>query len=337
MRFSIFLTSEQKLLLLLIAVYHTMTYVIQQPRQCHSEVRFHLDSTRRWNDEIGPACFSGTSVEPPKPWTSDHPCVIDRKPGNATKEFPSNPTKSILLIEHSPAAVHKMAYQVMNTLNNLPTDWKIQIIYPQGTRLQLEVWLEEYIQLGQVQLLDVIRPGFQRFPDYNNMLRSTELWERLWGDWVLILHTDSGICPLNSEFQLDDFFCYDSIGAPWAILIDGYPLTTYQGGNGGFVLRRRTSVLDVIRNHPMNETEREKIPEDVWYHSKFLLDNATLPSVEAMKYFSVEVIFGWSYGWHKLWLFSLWGTAGVLCEVLLSGSAGSLGRRVLYQRHSVFA
>jgi len=35
------------------------------------------------------------------------------------------------------------------------------------------------------------------------MMRSTEFWSRLWGDWVLIVHTDSGICALNSEFQLE--------------------------------------------------------------------------------------------------------------------------------------
>jgi len=77
---------------------------------------------------------------------------------------------------------------------------------------------------------------------------------------------------------------------------DGYNLTNYQGGlsfflasstsnaillddnnemrsqgNGGFTLRRRVAVMSIIENYPMNEVEKGDLPEDVWYHSKYLV------------------------------------------------------------------
>eukprot|EP01102_Stenamoeba_stenopodia_P021865 TRINITY_DN8926_c0_g1_i1.p1 TRINITY_DN8926_c0_g1~~TRINITY_DN8926_c0_g1_i1.p1 ORF type:complete len:231 (-),score=34.19 TRINITY_DN8926_c0_g1_i1:62-754(-) len=185
-------------------------------------------------------------------------------------------------------------------LTHLPSDWRVQIMYPEGTRHHLEIWLEEYVQKGQIQFLDPILPTFRREPDYNNLLRSLELWDRLWGDWVLVTHIDGGICPMHSDYQLEDFFCYDSIGAAWA----WFPVVKYQAGNGGFVLRRRSLVLDIIQKYPLTQEEKMHIWEDVWYHAKYLLENATLPSIDAETRFSIEAFFGDSYGWHKFYAFN---------------------------------
>jgi len=104
------LAQEQRWLFLLLVVYHLSTYLVMPPDR-----RDYRETVLEWLKKPPPPnhtdpieiCFSAHK-EPPKPWTEEHPCVVDRKPGIASPDPPTNPMKSIVLIEHSPMATWKV-------------------------------------------------------------------------------------------------------------------------------------------------------------------------------------------------------------------------------------
>eukprot|EP01102_Stenamoeba_stenopodia_P013669 TRINITY_DN446_c0_g2_i1.p1 TRINITY_DN446_c0_g2~~TRINITY_DN446_c0_g2_i1.p1 ORF type:complete len:355 (-),score=49.23 TRINITY_DN446_c0_g2_i1:93-1157(-) len=296
---SVSLSLEQWVLLVLVILYHVAVYTVLPPEAFVETFTLPEVSHRQAIPQPKQPCFA-SERQPPKPWDELHPCVIERKNGSGTQPFPTNPAKSIFLIEHSNANNWKIAYSILNLLTSLKNDWRVQIKGPLGSRRHLEIWLQEYIQSGQVAFLDPLPEGFRKLPDYNILLRSVELWASLWGDWVLVTQTDAGVCPLNSRYQLEDFFCYDSIGAAWP----WNPQPQYQAGNGGFALRRRSMVLELVSQHPLNDFEKQVQWEDTWFHDKLLLVNATLPHVDVQTMFSMEAFVGDSYGFHQAWVFN---------------------------------
>jgi len=39
--------------------------------------------------------------------------------------------------------------------------------------------------------------------DYDLMMKNPALWSALYGDWVLVMNTKSGICPQNHKFTIE--------------------------------------------------------------------------------------------------------------------------------------
>eukprot|EP01102_Stenamoeba_stenopodia_P009734 TRINITY_DN2883_c0_g1_i1.p1 TRINITY_DN2883_c0_g1~~TRINITY_DN2883_c0_g1_i1.p1 ORF type:complete len:219 (-),score=42.23 TRINITY_DN2883_c0_g1_i1:741-1370(-) len=87
-----------------------------------------------------------------------HPCHHPVK-GNKTKPIPDKPTKSVVILDFNPDNVWKIAYQTINLLQKFSADWRIQLVYPEGTKSMLEIWLEEYIRLGRVSFYRALPKG----------------------------------------------------------------------------------------------------------------------------------------------------------------------------------
>ncbi|KAH8601785.1 hypothetical protein B0O99DRAFT_680904 [Bisporella sp. PMI_857] len=146
---------------------------------------------------------------------------------------------------------------------------------------------------------------FSRQQDIAEFMTLPWLWEHLApAEHVLVFQADSIICA-NSALKVDDFLQYDFIGAP----ID--PRSGLgQGFNGGFSLRKRTMMLDIVtrfhwlseRNQAINShSENLSVNfEDQWFYKKMrelpsLPDGspaANLPTIDMAKTFSVETL------WH---------------------------------------
>jgi hypothetical protein len=106
---------------------------------------------------------------------------------------------------------------------------------------------------------------------YSTFLASVEFWNYLSGDKILIYQEDSIIFKNN----INDFLQWDYIGAPWPIHQNDTPNGV---GNGGFSLRTRQVMLDVISQISLSDTQPNEstleymintnsavLPEDVYF------------------------------------------------------------------------
>lgn len=130
---------------------------------------------------------------------------------------------------------------------------------------------------------------------YSKLLASKDFWEYFTEEYILINQWDSIIFNDNIE----DFFGYDFIGAPFAK--PNHPKQFFQG-NGGFSLRKRQRMLDIIetidiKKMPnkmkplkfMQPQDENICPEDVYFNQYLIRDRETkIPSFELCVNFSME-------------------------------------------------
>ena len=113
--------------------------------------------------------------------------------------------------------------------------------------------------------------------EYSRLLMSINFWKLFYGETILIHQEDSYIFHNN----ITEFLKYDYIGAPWPAHQDD---NNYGVGNGGFSLRKKSKMIEVIKNVSVNDirigiytekymrnTNSTTIPEDV-YFSQALID-----------------------------------------------------------------
>ncbi|CAM2697422.1 unnamed protein product [Rotaria socialis] len=172
---------------------------------------------------------------------------------------------------------------VINILQHIPTDWKIQIITPvQNWSYYNSSSLYSLIANGRVCMtsLDFPRVDFTGSEYINLLLTSASLWDQVQGEKILYFQTDSVICS-NSSYKLIDFLQYDFIGAPW-----------HSGGccNGGFSLRSRRKMLQLL-NSDLDRYRLHETNEDVWLSRNLPRVNAHIASTTVAKKFSVESIY----------------------------------------------
>ena len=132
----------------------------------------------------------------------------------------------------------------------------------------------------------------------------------LHGDKILIYQEDSIIFKSN----IDDFLEWDYIGAPWPATQNDAPILV---GNGGFSLRTRKVMLDVIATIPIHKmipnsstanymasTQSTLMPEDVYFTNGVQCYNlGRVAPVEIAKQFSTETQYSpTSLGGHCFWL-----------------------------------
>jgi len=129
---------------------------------------------------------------------------------------------------------------------------------------------------------------------YNLLLTSKSFYDIIPTETFLIFQTDSMIFP-RFKHLIHDFMEYDYVGAPW-----DYTLEKNSVGNGGFSLRKKSKMLEILNLYPYTN-EMSFVYED-WYFSKYALNK---PTFEKAKQFSIESVFSpKSFGCHKPWYFT---------------------------------
>lgn len=116
---------------------------------------------------------------------------------------------------------------------------------------------------------------------------------------IFFFQPDSLICS-HSNSSLDDFLGYDIfdggydwMGAPWDLR--GYPAEPW-GGNGGFSIRRRETMLNITKSF----TWDEKTPEDVWFADRIAETTKRFPTQDiAMTFSFVRCFFFLSEPFHQ--------------------------------------
>ena len=138
---------------------------------------------------------------------------------------------------------------------------------------------------------DNLMPPYQ----YSQFLTTEEFWNMFVGNKILIYQEDSIIFKSN----INDFIEYDYVGAPWR---KNCGLNIYDVGNGGFSLRTKQIMIDVIKKYPY--TYKKRLYEDV-YFTKNMIDHniGKVAKWDVASNFSSELIYNpESLGGHAFWL-----------------------------------
>jgi hypothetical protein len=121
--------------------------------------------------------------------------------------------------------------------------------------------------------------------DYSNLfINNFEFYDKIPTEIFLVFQTDSMI---NTQYKdlINDFLEYDYVGAPWRC---------NEVGNGGLSLRRKSKMLEIMKND-----KNKHLPEDVYFSMSNVI-KLHKPTFEKAKEFSIECILNEkSFGCHK--------------------------------------
>ena len=146
--------------------------------------------------------------------------------------------------------------------------------------------------------------------EYSNYLCTLDFWNLIYGEKILIYQEDTCIFKSN----IADFMKWDYIGAPWNVNQND---TCNKVGNGGFSLRTKKCMIDVINTislkdtvfnsstlNYMKNTGLDVGPEDVYFSKNMQeLNIGTVADYMPASYFSSESVYNPnSLGGHNFWI-----------------------------------
>ena len=146
--------------------------------------------------------------------------------------------------------------------------------------------------------------------EYSNLLTTQKFWEMFYGEKILIFQEDSLIFHNN----ISPFLSYDFIGAPFSKSSNDTPNCV---GNGGFSIRTKCKILEVIRKCNLKELTLNSstlsymryknlidAPEDVYFSKNMQeLNIGDVADWKTAYNFSSEQVFNPnSLGGHKYWI-----------------------------------
>lgn len=187
---------------------------------------------------------------------------------------------------------HKaLDFVLENFLENLSSEWDIIICH--GTLNEdyvkdiINTKLVEHIPRIKLINLNVENLTIK---DYNDLLVSEKFHSYIPSEIFLIFQTDTIICPEYKSY-INNYLNYDYVGAPWKHL-------NLEIGNGGLSLRRKSKMLEIIRNCEY----KGNINEDVYFAKACPEIYRNMPNWEDASKFSIETLYeDKSFGVHKPW------------------------------------
>jgi len=175
--------------------------------------------------------------------------------------------------------IHKaLPFVIDNALHGLNKDWTILILCSNTNIHKVTPLLGERVKCHIIFDKNITKEQYSEF------CASEEFHQLIPTETFLLFQTDSMI--LNPS-RVGKFLKYDYVGAPWK---DGV-------GNGGFSLRKKSKMLEIIRTVPyLGEAE------DLYFCKQTTVP-LYRPSIEEAKEFSVEHYFQQTpFGTHQPWV-----------------------------------
>lgn len=210
---------------------------------------------------------------------------------------------------------HKALHFVLrNVLDCLPAnDWKILFFHGEdnedyANEILKSIYLEDDKNKEEERIKLVKLEGVKNLTQltYSKLLASdTFIYDHIDTEYFLIFQTDSMMFKKNSHLIqgfIDDG--YDYVGAPW--LICNYLPTKERDfiGNGGFSLRRKDKMLEIISKFKWDENVEWH--EDLFFTKKHEgITPIKKPSYEFAKVFCVDEVFSpFAIACHRVWCHS---------------------------------
>mmetsp|Transcript_28082 Transcript_28082/g.45197 ORF Transcript_28082/g.45197 Transcript_28082/m.45197 type:complete len:323 (+) Transcript_28082:136-1104(+) len=178
---------------------------------------------------------------------------------------------------------------------------------------------------GRVEIIRLSSEAGASHHEYGMLLKDEDFWFACDGELVLVFQADTMLCS-GADMRLEDFLDYDYVGAPFrpgvcpvghdkdrSMCQDDFDKMARHanlsipfsgvGGNGGFSLRRRSKMIEVIRKcqqHPFLTWN-----EDIFFSYPCEGVSMRLPPEKLSRKFSVETgsFHAAPFGIHKVWAY----------------------------------
>jgi len=186
--------------------------------------------------------------------------------------------------------------------------WKVVFYCGKGLK---EKWSSKVNKSVEIRELDTnnLDPC-----QYSDLLKRKDLWDTLYGDYVLVFQTDAWI--INEYPYTIDYFIKKNVSYiggnmsyPWLELDFKTEFWNY---NGGLSLRKRRDMIKIIERFPPQKTmdnpndfdsvpAMEHMAEDVYFvKGCYLLNLDSGDSDESCSHFAIHTIFyKYAFGIHK--------------------------------------
>lgn len=191
-----------------------------------------------------------------------------------------------------------LGFVLNNFVEELSNEWNI-ILFHGNTNIEFVndiIANNVNIQQKNITLVNLNIDNIST-KDYSNIfyskfiINNKTIYDYIPTETFLVFQTDTLI--LNKE-NLGLFLKYDYVGAPWQVLVNNQRV-----GNGGFSLRKKSKMLEIIQKEDQNLMEY--LPEDVFFScpTNVILNK---PTLEEARLFSVEELYyDKPFGCHKPW------------------------------------
>jgi hypothetical protein len=205
-----------------------------------------------------------------------------------------------------PRKHNALKFVLYNVCNCLSNDWKIilfhginNIDFSSKIVRKFNTFFDNRIYMVNLNISNL------NSNEYSELLSTKSIiYEHITSDIFLVFQTDSMILKENIHL-LENFLEYDYVGAPWCIT--GYNPTEQCGyiGNGGFSLRNKNKMLEIIEKINLCDFPNEtlfKMYEDLYFSSNRESIYVHKPDYEKAKQFCVDEVFSEiTFACHKPW------------------------------------
>ena len=212
---------------------------------------------------------------------------INRLCYSARSNLKGNSSEKYTAIIIEPRKLKVIKPVLLNYLQNLDDNWSIIFFHGNNNKEYVERIIERDLATyrDRITLKPLNRDNLDT-NSYNELMMSDEFLKQIPTEMFLVFQTDSLICE-SDRHRINDFLKYDYVGAPWGWM---------DGGNGGLSLRRKSKMIEVIKNCPKN------INEDQVFSRGCDLVKVNNPSKNEAKKFAIETEYSSrSFGIHNAW------------------------------------
>lgn len=217
----------------------------------------------------------------------------------------TNEKNTILLVE--PRIIEYIP-SLIETYHKYLVDWNFIFYCGKGKKQYWKSLLNNYIEIRE---LDV--DNFNTPSKYSFFMKQKQLWESLYGDYVLTIQTDTMIMniePYNIDYfiNLNKSYIGGNMNFRWnelsreSIYFDNYNF------NGGLSLRKRLDMIKVIETFPpvlfndktIYSSKIETDAEDVYFTIGCYKLGMTLGDDDASSHFAVhKIVKNGFFGFHQ--------------------------------------
>jgi hypothetical protein len=181
-----------------------------------------------------------------------------------------------------------LPFLIDNLLENLSEEWSIILFHGNLNRQLAQTLVQSRLSLVHTPVDEM------NTKSYNLFMKSPFLYEKIPTEIFLIAQCDSMIIPRFKHF-IDDFIKYDYVGAPWK---NPYLGRGNEVGNGGFSLRRKSKMLEII-----NMTKHGVTKEDLFFSCPPKIKLSKPNTKQASRFSFESILVEESFSCHKPWMY----------------------------------
>ena len=196
---------------------------------------------------------------------------------------------------------HKaLEFVLQNVCDCLSQDWKI-ILFHGKNNLDYSINICEKLNKiydNRIQLVNLYIDNLNQ-DSYSKLFASkNKIYDYINSELFLVFQTDSMIIKKNAHL-IYDYLDYDYVGSPWKITSYIPTKNCNFIGNGGFSLRRKSKMMEIIEKIPYNNNY-----EDLYFSTNYEPSiNVYKPEYLKACNFCVDEVFSeFTFAFHRCWV-----------------------------------